>query len=158
MTIVEGKKAPDFTLPDQNNKPVTLSALRGKTVVLYFYPRDNTPGCTQEAIGFRNVYDSLKKLNVEILGVSPDSTTSHAKFCEKQTLPFILLSDPDNKVMKEYGAYGEKVLYGKKTIGVIRSTVLIDPEGTVIKHWKKVPKAADHPAKVLEVIEQYAAA
>jgi peroxiredoxin Q/BCP len=154
MADLEGTIAPDFTLKDQNNNSVTLSAFRGKTVVLYFYPRDNTPGCTQEAIGFRELHDRFKKLDVEILGVSPDNAASHAKFCEKQKLSFTLLSDSDNKVMSEYGAFGEKILYGKKMIGVIRSTVLIDKEGKIFKQWKKVPKAADHPAKVLEVIEQ----
>lgn len=154
MTIQEGKPAPDFTLKDQNEKEVRLSQFKGKPVVLYFYPRDNTPGCTKEAVGFRDLIERFKKSDVVILGVSPDSAQSHVKFIEKQELPFTLLSDPDRKVMEQYGAYGEKMMYGKKTVGVIRSTVLIDEKGVVVKHWKKVPKAADHPAKVLEIIEK----
>ncbi len=154
MAIEVGKKAPDFTLRDQNEKGVSLSDFEGKTVVVYFYPRDSTPGCTKEAIGFRDLWEQLQKLDVVVFGVSPDSAKSHVKFVEKQNLPFTLLSDPDKKMMEEYQAFGEKMMYGKKTIGVIRSTVLVGPNGKVIKHWRKVPKAADHPAKVLEVIKQ----
>lgn len=154
MAIEEGKAAPNFTLKDHAEQEVTLKDLKGNIVVVYFYPRDNTPGCTKEAIGFRDFQDEFKKLGVVVLGVSPDSAASHQKFIEKQDLNFTLLSDPDKSMMTEYAAYGEKMMYGKKTIGVIRSTVLIDKDGKVFKHWKKVPKAADHPAKVLEIIQK----
>lgn len=155
MSIEEGKKAPDFTLKDQNEKDVSLSDFKGKTVVVYFYPKDNTPGCTKEAIGFRELWKDYQEQDVVVLGISPDGAKSHVKFIEKQDLPFTLLSDPEKTMMQEYGAFGEKMMYGKKTIGVIRSTVLVGPDGKVIKHWKKVPKAADHPTKVLEVIRSH---
>ena len=154
MAIEEGKKAPAFSLKDQDEKKVSLSDFKGKTVVVYFYPKDNTPGCTKEACGFRDLWDDYRKLDVVVLGVSPDGASSHLKFIDKQQLPFTLLSDPDKKVMEKYGAFGEKMMYGKKTIGVIRSTTIIGPDGKVLKHWKKVPKAADHPARVLEVIRK----
>lgn len=152
--IEVGKKLKNFKLKDQNQNEVSLKDYRGKVVVLYFYPKDNTPGCTKEAAGFRDLYQEFQNLDVVILGVSPDSSQSHVTFIEKQALPYSLLSDPDKTVMAEFGAYGEKMMYGKKTIGVIRSTVLIDKNGIAHKHWKKVPKAADHPAKVLEVIQK----
>ncbi|MFH2132154.1 MAG: thioredoxin-dependent thiol peroxidase [bacterium] len=154
MTIEEGKKAPAFTLKDQNETAVSLSDFKGKTVVVYFYPRDNTPGCTKEAIGFRDLWQQFQALDVVVLGVSPDNAQSHVKFITGQALPFTLLSDPDKKVMQAYDAYGEKMLYGKKSIGVIRSTVIVGPDGKVVKHWKKVPKAADHPAKILAFLEK----
>lgn len=154
MTIEEGKKPPAFTLKNQNDENVSLSDLKGKTVVVYFYPKDNTPGCTKEACGFRDLWSRYQELGIVVLGISPDSAASHVKFIDQQQLPFTLLSDPDKKVMAKYGAYGEKMMYGKKTIGVIRSTTIIGPDGKVIKHWKKVPKAADHPAKVLELLEK----
>ena len=154
MAIEEGQTAPTFTLKDQNEKEVSLKDFRGKSVVLYFYPRDNTSGCTKEAIGFRDLWEKFQALDVVVLGVSPDSAKSHVKFIEKQEIPFTLLSDPDKEIMATYGAFGEKMMYGKKTIGVIRSTVIIGPDGVIKKHWRKVPKAADHPAKVLEVIVQ----
>ncbi|MBU2647714.1 thioredoxin-dependent thiol peroxidase [bacterium] len=154
MTIEEGKKAPAFTLKDQNETAVSLSDFKGKTVIVYFYPRDNTPGCTKEAIGFRDLWQQFEALDVIVLGVSPDNAQSHVKFIKGQALPFTLLSDPDKKVMQAYDAYGEKMLYGKKSIGVIRSTVIVGPDGKVVKHWKKVPKAADHPAKILAFLEK----
>lgn len=155
MAIEEGKAAPAFTLKDQNEEKVSLSALKGKYVVVYFYPKDDTPGCTKEACGFRDNIKALEKLDVVVLGISPDGAESHTRFIEKFGLPFTLLSDPDKKVMEKYGAWGEKMMYGKKLIGTIRSTTIIDPKGKVIKHWKKVPKAADHPEKVLAFLEQY---
>lgn len=150
MPIEEGKKAPAFTLNDASGERVALRDFAGRDVVLYFYPRDDTPGCTKEACGFRDHWKQLQKMGVAVLGVSPDTGESHAKFAKKYRLPFPLLSDPDKKVMTKYGAFGEKTMYGKKTTGVIRSTVWIGPDGKVKKHWKRVAKAADHPARVLE--------
>jgi thioredoxin-dependent peroxiredoxin len=152
-TIKEGKPAPAFTLPDADGKPVSLSDFAGKNVILYFYPKDDTPGCTKEACGFRDNWKSLQKGNTVVLGVSADGGASHQKFAAKYKLPFPLLSDADRKVMTKYGAYGEKMLYGKKTVGVIRSTVWIGPDGVVRKHWARVPSAEEHPAKVLEALK-----
>ncbi len=149
---LEGKKAPAFTLEGSDGKKHKLKDYLGKTVILYFYPRDNTPGCTKEACGFRDIEQPLKELNAVVLGVSKDSLEAHAKFIDKFGLPFVLLSDPTTKMMAKYGAFGEKVLYGKKSIGTIRSTVIIDPKGKVIKHWRKVPSAEKHPQKVLEFL------
>ena len=153
MPIEEGKKAPAFTLKDATGAKVALKDFAGQHVILYFYPKDDTPGCTKEACGFRDDWKKIQKLNAVVLGVSPDGEESHAKFAKKYKLPFPLLCDPEKKVMEKYGAWGEKMMYGKKVIGVIRSTTWIGPSGTVKKHWKKVPKAADHPAKVLEALE-----
>lgn len=150
--IVEGRKAPDFTLHDAGGERVSLSDFKGKNVVVYFYPKDDTPGCTKEACGFRDFWKDLQKAGVVVLGVSADSPASHAKFVAKYKLPFPLLSDPDRTVMTAWGAYGDKVMYGKKTRGVIRSTVWIGPDGTVRKHWARVSDAAKHPAQVLEQI------
>jgi thioredoxin-dependent peroxiredoxin len=152
MTIEEGKTAPAFTLTDATGKRVSLADFKGKTVVLYFYPRDDTPGCTKEACGFRDLWGDIKKAGAVVLGVSPDTQTAHQRFTQKYSLPFTLLCDPDKKVMSTYGAWGEKMMYGKKTTGVIRSTVLIGPDGKVKKHWKRVAKAEAHPAQVLEVL------
>jgi len=148
--IVEGRKAPDFTLPDQRGKAVSLSDFKGRDVVVYFYPKDDTPGCTKEACGFRDHWKDLQKADVVVLGISADDAASHTKFAAKYRLPFPLLSDPDRKVMEAWGAYGDKVLYGKKTKGVIRSTVWVGPDGAVRKHWARVADAAKHPAQVLE--------
>ena len=153
MAIEEGKAAPAFTLEDASRKKVSLRALRGKNVIVYFYSRDDTPGCTKEACGFRDLWKEIKQRNTVVLGISPDAAASHEKFASKYKLPFTLLSDPTRKVMLKYGAFGEKMMYGKKTMGVIRSTVWVDPGGKVKKHWARVPKAADHPAKVLEALE-----
>jgi peroxiredoxin Q/BCP len=152
MAVEEGKAAPAFTLADTQGQKVSLKDLRGREVVLYFYPRDDTPGCTKEACGFRDLWDRIQSLGVEVIGVSPDGPEAHRRFTEKYALPFRLLCDPDKKMMERYGAFGEKVLYGKKTMGVIRSTVWIGANGKVRKHWKRVAKAADHPAKVLEAL------
>jgi len=138
MAIEVGKKAPAFTLESSEGGKVKLSDLAGKVVVLYFYPRDNTPGCTVEAEGFRDAVPALKKLGAVVLGVSKDSIASHCKFRDKYKLNFPLLTDPDGKVMEAYGAWGEKVMYGKKVTGIIRSTVLIGPDGKVARHWPKV--------------------
>ena len=152
MPIEEGKAAPAFTLQDAAGNKVALKDLRGHNVIVYFYPRDNTPGCTKEACGFRDLWQDIQKQDAVVLGISPDSAASHQKFATQYQLPFTLLCDPDKKVMAKYGAWGEKMMYGKKTVGVIRSTVWIGPNGKVKKHWKRVAKAADHPAKVLEAL------
>ena len=153
MPIEEGKAAPAFTLQDAAGNKVALKDLRGHNVIVYFYPRDNTPGCTKEACGFRDLWRDIQKQDAVVLGVSPDGAASHQKFATQYQLPFTLLCDPDKKVMAKYGAWGEKMMYGKKTVGVIRSTVWIGPNGKVKKHWKRVAKAADHPAKVLEALQ-----
>jgi peroxiredoxin Q/BCP len=153
MPVEEGKKAPAFKLSDMDGKTVTLADYAGKDLVLYFYPRDDTPGCTKEACGFRDDWAELKKRGIAVVGVSPDKAEAHQKFAAKYKLPFTLLSDPDKKAMTAYGAWGEKMLYGKKSLGVIRSTVWIGPDGKVRKHWARVPSAAEHPAKVLETIK-----
>ena len=152
MPIEEGKAAPAFTLQDAAGNKVALKNLRGHNVIVYFYPRDNTPGCTKEACGFRDRWQDIQKQDAIVLGISPDSAASHQKFAAQYQLPFTLLCDPDKKVMEKYGAWGEKMMYGKKTVGVIRSTVWIGPNGKVKKHWKRVAKAADHPAKVIEAL------
>jgi peroxiredoxin Q/BCP len=152
MAIQEGTPAPQFKLRDADGKDVSLADFAGKNVVLYFYPKDDTPGCTKEACGFRDSWKALGKENTAVIGVSADSGDSHRKFAAKYKLPFTLLSDPDRKVMEKYGAYGEKMLYGKKTTGVIRSTVWIGPDGKVRKHWARVANAAEHPAKVVEAL------
>jgi thioredoxin-dependent peroxiredoxin len=149
MAVKEGKPAPDFTLADANGKSVSLADFAGKTLIIYFYPKDDTPGCTKEACGFRDGWSELKKLGAVVVGVSADSGESHKKFIAKYNLPFPLLSDPDRKMMKAYGAYGEKMMYGKKTIGVIRSTVWIGPDGIVKKHWAKIASAEKHPEQLL---------
>ena len=150
--IAEGTKAPSFTLEDGAGKRVSLGDFKGKNVVVYFYPKDDTPGCTKEACGFRNLWTELRRAGVVVLGVSADDAESHTKFANKYKLPFPLLSDPDRKLMQAWGAYGDKMMYGKKTKGVIRSTVWIGPDGVVRKHWARVPDAAKHPAAVLEAI------
>jgi thioredoxin-dependent peroxiredoxin len=121
-------------------------------VVLYFYPKDDTPGCTKEACAFRDAWADLQRLGVVVLGVSPDTAASHARFAEKYRLPFPLLSDLDKNVMREYGAWGEKTMYGRTTTGVIRSTVWIGPDGRVVKHWPRVTNAETHPEQVLAAL------
>jgi len=153
MAIVEGKPAPLFTLKDQDGNKVALKDFKGKRVLIYFYPKDDTPGCTKEACGFRDLWTQVKALNTVVLGISPDDGDSHQQFIKKYKLPFTLLSDPNKKVMEKYGAWGEKVMYGKKSIGVIRSTTLIDEKGVVIKHWKRVSNAQLHPQKALEIMQ-----
>ena len=157
MTIEEGKPAPDFTLEDAAGNGVSLGDHRGRYVVVYFYPRDDTPGCTKEACGFRDLHDSIRARGAEVIGISPDGAAAHRKFTDKYSLPFTLLCDPEREVMERYGAWGEKTMYGKKTVGVIRSTVIVAPDGTVAKRWRRVAKAADHPAKVLEALDGLAA-
>lgn len=154
MANLEGKKAPAFSLEGSDGKKHSLDDYAGKTVVLYFYPRDDTPGCTKEACGFRDLGVSLKKNNTVVLGVSKDSIDSHKKFANKFKLPFTLLSDPQLEVMKRYGAFGKKVMYGKTVEGTIRSTVVIGPKGEVIKHWPTVKKAEAHPEEVLAYLKE----
>lgn len=153
MAIEEGKKAPAFKLTDANGETVTLADFAGKDLVLYFYPKDDTPGCTKEACGFRDSWKQIQKLGAVVVGVSPDSGASHQKFAAKYKLPFPLLSDPDKKTMTTYGAFGEKTMYGKKVTGIIRSTVWIGPDGKVKKHWARVAKAEAHPAQVLAALQ-----
>jgi thioredoxin-dependent peroxiredoxin len=152
MSIQEGKPAPSFSLEDAEGAKVSLADFLGKNLILYFYPKDDTPGCTKEACGFRDDWKEIQKLGAVVVGVSADGVDSHRKFAAKYKLPFPLLSDPERTVMRKYGAYGEKVLYGKKTVGVIRSTVWIGPDGKVKKHWARVANAAEHPARVLEAL------
>jgi peroxiredoxin Q/BCP len=154
MANLEGKKAPAFTLDGSDGKKHSLEDYKGKTVILYFYPKDNTPGCTKEACGFRDLNSSLKKADTVVLGVSKDSVESHKKFAGQYKLPFTLLSDPKAEVMKKYGAFGKKMMYGKEVEGTIRSTVVIDPQGVVKKHWTVVKKAEAHPDEVLSFLKQ----
>jgi peroxiredoxin Q/BCP len=151
--IIEGGPAPEFRLSGSDGNEHSLSDYRGKTVVIYFYPRDNTPGCTKEACSFRDKHALFERLNAVVLGISKDSLKSHDKFIRDFSLPFTLLSDPDLEVMKAYGAYGEKIMYGKPVMGAIRSTVVVSPDGIVLKHWKKVAKAEIHPQDVFKFLE-----
>jgi peroxiredoxin Q/BCP len=154
MANLEGKKAPAFSLEGNDGKKHSLEDYKGKTVVLYFYPRDDTPGCTKEACGFRDQNSTLKKADAVVLGVSKDSIDSHNKFAGKYKLPFTLLSDPKTEVMKKYGAFGKKMMYGKEIQGTIRSTVVIGPKGDVLKHWTTVKKAEAHPDEVLAFLKE----
>ena len=148
-----GKAAPKFTLEDQDGAKVALKDFLGSWVVLYFYPKDDTPGCTTEACEFTEGIESFRKLDAVVLGCSPDSPERHRRFITKYGLEVRLLSDPDHTVMASYGAWGEKNMYGKVTVGVIRSTVIIDSRGRVAHHWKKV-SAKGHAAKVREKLEE----
>ncbi|KKW07770.1 MAG: Bacterioferritin comigratory protein [Parcubacteria group bacterium GW2011_GWA2_49_16] len=145
-------KAPLFTLPDQDGTLHTLADYRGKKVLLYFYPKDMTEGCTIEAEGFRDAWKDLATHSVVVLGVSVDSVDSHKKFCDKHALNFPLLSDEKKEVVKEYGVWVEKSMYGKKYMGIQRDSFLIDEEGTIIKHYVKV-KPEEHPREVLKDVE-----
>lgn len=146
------KEAPDFTLKSSDGNDVSLSDFKGKKVVLYFYPKDNTPGCTKEACQFRDNINTVENKDAVILGVSLDDIESHKKFIEKFNLPFILLSDPDAKVSTEYGVYKEKNMYGKKKMGIERSTFIIDKKGIVKKIFRKV-KVDGHVDEILEVLD-----
>lgn len=151
MSIDVGSQAPDFTAAT-NDGEISISDLKGQVVVLFFYPKDNTPGCTKEACGFRDVRGELEAKGVKVFGVSKDSLKSHARFTEKFDLNFPLISDPDLEILQAYGAWAEKKMYGKTFLGVIRTTVLIDGEGVVRQIWRKV-KVAGHVDAVLEAIE-----
>jgi thioredoxin-dependent peroxiredoxin len=149
--VVEGELAPDFTLTSDTGETVTLSDLRGRPVVLYFYPKDDTPGCTTQACGIRDAYDDFQRAGAVVLGVSPDDERSHAKFKKKYGLPFTLLADTDHTVAEEYGVWGEKSYMGRTYFGVSRSTFVIAEDGTVKKVFPKV-KAAEHADDVLAVL------
>jgi len=149
--VKEGNKAPAFSLESSTGGKVSLKGLAGKYVVLYFYPRDNTPGCTTEANDFQSALPKLQRLGAEVLGVSKDSLQSHCKFADKYGLKFPLLSDPDGAVIEKYGAWGEKNMYGKKMMGIIRSTVVIGPDGKVKKIFPKV-RVKGHADEVLETV------
>ncbi|MBV8083520.1 MAG: thioredoxin-dependent thiol peroxidase [Chloroflexi bacterium] len=149
--LAPGDPAPIFSLPDQDGKTVSLSDFKGQKAIVYFYPKDDTPGCTKEACQFNENLRAFQQANVPVIGISADSAASHLKFRNKYGLQFPLLTDSGHAVMEQYGAYGEKMLYGKPTTGVIRSTFLIDASGNVAKAWYSV-KADGHAAKVLETL------
>jgi thioredoxin-dependent peroxiredoxin len=151
--IEPGKKAPAFTLVADDGTKVRLADLAGSPVVLYFYPKDDTPGCTKEACAFRDLKADLKKLGAKIFGVSPNDVTSHVKFRDKYDLNFPLLADPDHATAEKYGAWREKNMYGNKSMGVQRSTYLIDAEGKVAKVWKRV-QVDGHDQQVLEALKE----
>lgn len=146
-----GQKAPDFTLKDKDGKDISLSDFRGKRVVLYFYPRDNTPGCTRQACAFSGLYGEFQKRGTEVIGISKDSTASHAKFAEKHNLSFILLSDPELTAIQSYGVWQEKKLYGKVSMGVVRTTFIIDENGIIERVMPKV-KPDTNAAEILEML------
>ena len=147
-----GMKAPEFTLNDQNGKAVSLSDFLGKKVVLYFYPKDNTPGCSRQACAFATAYEGFKAKNVAVIGISKDSVASHQKFAQKYQLPFILLSDPELQAIQAYGVWQEKKLYGKVSMGVVRTTFLIDAQGNIEKVMPKV-KPDTNAAEILACLE-----
>lgn len=147
-----GTKAPDFTLPDQNGNQVSLSDFAGKRVVVYFYPRDNTPGCTRQACAFAQNYEGFRAKDVVVIGISKDSVASHLKFAQKYELPFILLSDPELQAIQAYGVWQEKKLYGKVSMGVVRTTFLIDAQGNIEKVMPKV-KPDTNAADILAALE-----
>ena len=149
--LQEGMQAPAFTLADKDGRRVSLSDFLGKKVVLYFYPKDNTPGCTRQACAFAAAYGEFEKKNAVVIGISKDSVTSHEKFAEKYNLPFILLSDPDLQAIRAYGVWQEKKLYGKTSMGVVRTTFLIDEQGKIMKVMPKV-KPDTNAAEVLEIL------
>ncbi|GAA0341469.1 thioredoxin-dependent thiol peroxidase [Bacillus carboniphilus] len=155
MTISEGQVAPDFTVEASNGEKVKLSDYRGKYVVLYFYPKDMTPGCTTQACDFRDLHKDFEGLNAVILGVSPDPIKSHEKFIDKHGLPFLLLADEDHKLAEDYGVWKLKKNFGKEYMGIERSTFIIDPEGKVVKEYRKV-KVAGHVEDALEFIKSQA--
>ncbi len=146
-----GTKAPDFTLPDQNGRPVSLSDFLGQKVVLYFYSKDMTGGCTKQACGFAELYPQFTEKGAAVLGVSKDTVASHKKFEKKYGLPFTLLADPERNVIRAYDVWKEKILYGKPTEGVVRTTYLIDENGVIVKAFGKV-KAAENPRQMLDAL------
>lgn len=150
--VEEGQKAPAFTLTADDGRKVKLSDFKGKPVVIYFYPKDDTPGCTKEACAFRDRHDEITALGAQILGISPDNTASHEKFRDKYQLNFPLLADPDHKVAEAYGAWREKNMYGKISMGIQRSTFIIDPSGNVAKLWKRV-KVDGHDEQVIAALK-----
>ena len=154
MTLID-QKAPSFDLEGSDGKRHRLEDYAGQQLLLFFYPRDNTPGCTKEALGFRDLKAEFEKLGFVVLGISKDSLVSHQRFIDNHDLNMVLLSDTDASVMKAYHAYGEKMMYGKTVSGVIRSTVLICADGIIRKHWTKVAKAEQHPAQVLAYVTNF---
>ena len=154
-TLKPGSKAPDFQAESTDGEVVTLESLRGRTVVLYFYPKDETPGCTREACAFRDAWTDVQDLGAVVLGVSKDSVASHQKFRAKHRLPFPLLSDPDGRILEAYGAFKEKTMWGKTFLGIERSTFLIDGQGVVRKVWRKVT-VDGHADAVLAAIKALA--
>lgn len=148
-----GDPAPTFTLPDQDGNEVSLADLVGRPVVIYFYPRDDTPGCTTQACGIRDQWSEFEQAGAVVLGISPDTVASHAQFAGKHDLPHRLLADPDKEVIRNYGAWGTKSMYGKKYDGVVRSTVLVDPQGAVAAVWPKV-QPRKHADQVLDALRQ----
>jgi peroxiredoxin Q/BCP len=150
--LKEGDKAPAFSLKDHEGKTVRLQEFKGRTVVVYFYPKDNTPGCTKEACGFRDVYDQILAKGAAVIGISPDSETSHRKFRERQGLPFYLLADLEHKTAEAYSAWGEKTLYGRKYFGILRTTFIVDKEGRIAKIFPKV-KPENHGQEVLAALD-----
>ena len=151
--LEKGMKAPDFTLADQNGNMVSLSGFVGRKVVLYFYPKDNTPGCTRQACAFAKAYDAFRNENIAVIGVSKDSVASHQKFAEKYELPFTLLSDPERQAIESYGVWQEKKLYGKVSMGVVRTTFIIDENGIIEKVMPKV-KPDTNAAEILESLAE----
>ena len=149
----EKELAPNFKIPSSNNEEFELKKNKNKFLIIYFYPRDNTPGCTNEAKDFSKLYKEFKKLNCEIVGISKDSIESHRKFISKFKIPFHLLSDEKIIALKKYGAWGEKSMYGKKFMGVKRTTILINPKGKIIKIWNNV-KVKDHAKEVLNCLKE----
>jgi len=152
MAITSGKPAPDFSLQDESGKTVRLSDFRGRTILLYFYPKDDTPGCTKEACNFRDDYSAYEDAGVIILGISPDTTKSHAKFKTKYNLPFPLLADPEHQIAIAYGVWGRKKFMGKEYDGILRTTFLIGPDSAIIKVYENV-KPAEHSVEVLAELE-----
>lgn len=155
MSVTVGEKAPDFTLPASNGKNISLSDYKGKKVVLYFYPKDMTPGCATQACDFRDYMKEFEEVNTVILGVSPDPLDKHEKFIEKHGLPFPLLSDEEKEVAKMYGVWQLKKNFGKEYMGIVRSTFLIDEDGTLVKEWRKV-RVKNHVADTLAYIKENA--
>jgi len=151
IPAAERQAAPDFTLLASSGKHVSLSEYRGKKVVIYFYPKDNTPTCTQESCDFRDYNGKFAKLGVEVIGISPDNLKAHDKFITKHELPFLLLSDPDHQVAEQYGVWALKKLYGREYMGIVRSTFLIDEEGRIARAWSKV-KVKNHVQSVLDAV------
>ena len=149
--LEKGTKAPEFSLPDENGEIRNLSDYKGKKLILYFYPRDNTPGCTKQACGFANLSPQFSEKDVEIIGISKDSVASHKKFKEKYSLPFTILSDTELQIIQAYDVWKEKKLYGKTSMGIVRTTYLIDENGVIIKAMDKV-KAAENPEEMLGLL------
>ena len=155
MASLEGRKAPDFSCAGSDGKTHRLADYAGRPLLIFFYPKDDTPGCTKEACGFRDHFTELAA-KVSVVGVSKDNVASHAKFIAKYALPFPLLADPELAMLKAYGAWGEKLMYGKPVMGTVRSTVLVGADGKVVKHWAAVKDAAGHPAEVLAFVRDMA--